>query len=73
MIIELFCDDHEEFIRKFEYELVIRSGNGGAIGQHGSIRASRSGSAAKKEADATFGPRRNTSATKEGRFGSHLW
>ncbi len=71
IIIELPSGDHEEFIREFETKFVVRSGNPDAIGKRGSIRASRGGSAARKEADATFGPRRTTPHHDRNRLPNH--
>jgi hypothetical protein len=71
IIIELPSGDHEEFIQEFVSKFVGRSGNSDAIGKRGSIRASRGGSAARKEADATFGPRRTTPHHDRNRLPNH--
>jgi hypothetical protein len=59
IIIDWPTRTHESVIRKFESKFLLAFGDDNSIAQGGSFTASRGGNPSK-EADATFGPLRNT-------------
>ncbi|KAF0715504.1 Aste57867_3342 [Aphanomyces stellatus] len=59
LIVELPTTVHESTARNFEFAFLVASGNGHEVASRGSMTASRD-ALRKKEADATFGPKRST-------------
>jgi hypothetical protein len=59
LIVELPTPVHEMTVRKFESKFIRAWGDDDKLGQRGAMTARRDGNP-NKEADATFGPKRNT-------------
>ncbi|EQC34778.1 hypothetical protein SDRG_07586 [Saprolegnia diclina VS20] len=60
IITDFPSEAHENFIGNFEYAFLQASGNGTEVRKSRSFTASRGQGIKKKQADATFGPRRRT-------------